>query len=232
MIISKKYLTALMKAGASISNEIGIDIDDDGLHIVTVDPAHVAMLRIDVPPGAYQADEAMRLNVDTGIILDAIKMADNEDNVNINIDEGQIIIKAGRYVRRTPTIEEQSKPRIPNLKSDVSFCVDASLVNDAIKASSNVSDVFRLDYRGGDDAIIYAEQDGGRNSMHVTIPITDSSNASGLGFFPLDYIRTIFSQMKGRVKIAFTSDFPMIVSGSICDSGTIEYLVAPRIESD
>ena len=232
MIISKKNLTDIMTASKNISNEVCIDADDERLMIQAVDPAHVAMMSLSIPHDEYQADVPVKMQVDTKIILDSIKMCDKDDNVNMSINEGHITIQAGRYTRMTPEIDEANVPAIPPIEMPISFSVDSSLIRDAIKASASVSDVFRIECDDTDNIRIHSEQADGRESMSVSVPISESTHIPGRGNYPLDYVKDIFSAVSGRVEMSFNSDYPAKVEASICDTGKIMFILAPRIEND
>lgn len=223
MKIKASLFKTFLEAVSRIDAEPRLTINKSGISTVSVDPAHVALVRANIPISPdLDVSEDLNVCVDAKKLLSFIKNYKGTDVLDITFDGGKTKINGGMLKFSTNQLTDKSPPKIPNITMPAFGTANVKELKGII--SAKVSDNVRF-------AI---------NAQKLTVSLeneTDSISASYetectgeyAAAYPTDYI--ISALISDEVNIEFGSDIPCRIK-PVIDGMAIVYLIAPRIEQD
>ena len=240
--VKSEVLKGIIDVISPLVNEVKFNISPKGISLRAVDPAHVAMVDLQIKSKAfdeYKADE-MELGIDMDKLGGIMRLSSAGDIVSLEYDEeaNRLIVKIGNLVRKMGLIDTAGMPdpKMPNLSLPAKIVIKASELNQGVRASEAVSDHIALTVNE-DNFELFAE--GDTDTVNLKLPkdmlveLTTSSKCKSL--FSIDYFSNMIKSVRGDDKITMQlgNDNPIRVEFDIADSkGHVTYLLAPRIESE
>ena len=240
--VKSEVLKGIIDVTSPLVNEVKFNISSKGISLRAVDPAHVAMVDLQIKSKAfdeYKADE-MELGIDMDKLGGIMRLSSAGDIVSLEYDEeaNRLIVKIGNLVRKMGLIDTAGMPdpKMPNLSLPAKVVIKASELNQGVRASEAVSDHIALTVNE-DNFELFAE--GDTDTVNLKLPkdmlveLTASSKCKSL--FSIDYFSNMIKSVRGDDKITMQlgNDNPIRVEFDIADSkGHVTYLLAPRIESE
>jgi proliferating cell nuclear antigen len=240
--VKSEVLKGIIDVISPLVNEVKFNISPKGISLRAVDPAHVAMVDLQIKSKAfdeYKADE-MELGIDMDKLGGIMRLSSAGDIVSLEYDEeaNRLIVKIGNLVRKMGLIDTAGMPdpKMPNLSLPAKIVINASELNQGVRASEAVSDHIALTVNE-DNFELFAE--GDTDTVNLKLPkdmlveLTASSKCKSL--FSIDYFSNMIKSVRGDDKITMQlgNDNPIRVEFDIADSkGHVTYLLAPRIESE
>ena len=240
--VKSEVLKGIIDVTSPLVNEVKFNINSKGIFLRAVDPAHVAMIDLNIDKKAfeeYKADE-MELGIDIDKLSSIMKLSTSGDLVSIDYDEtaNRLIIKIGNLVRKMSLIDTAGMPdpKMPNLNLPAKAILKASEINRGVKASESVSDHLAV-IVNKDNFELFAE--GDTDTVNLKLPkdllVELTSDSSYKSLFSIDYFSNMIKPVKGEdnVTIFLGNDNPIKLEFDIANNkGHVKYLLAPRIESE
>ena len=240
--VKSEVLKGIIDVTSPLVNEVKFNINSKGIFLRAVDPAHVAMIDLNIDKKAfeeYKADE-MELGIDIDKLSSIMKLSTSADLVSIDYDEtaNRLIIKIGNLVRKMSLIDTAGMPdpKMPNLNLPAKAILKASEINRGVKASESVSDHLAV-IVNKDNFELFAE--GDTDTVNLKLPkdllVELTSDSSYKSLFSIDYFSNMIKPVKGEdnVTIFLGNDNPIKLEFDIANNkGHVKYLLAPRIESE
>ena len=240
--IKSDTLKGIVNVISTLVDEVKLSIDTDGVSMKAVDPAHVAMIEMDIGKGAFESYSAehAEIGVDLDKVKAVLKLATSGDMVSLEHDEdhGRLIMKVGNITRRMNLVDTSglSDPKVPQLSLSACIEVVVSELQKGIKAAESISDHIALK-ANSESFELLSEGDTDAASLKLEkanlVSITSSSDVCSL--FPLDYFSNLVKAIPSDtvVKIDLDNDYPVKLVFDLANgNSTVRYLLAPRIESD
>ena len=240
--VKSEVLKGIIDVTSPLVNEAKFNITPKGISLRAVDPAHVAMVDLEVKSKAFEefkADE-MELGIDMDKLASIMRLSSSGDVVSLEYDQesNRLIVSIGNLVRKMGLIDTAGMPdpKMPNLDLPGKVVIKASELTQAVRASEAVSDHLALTVNK-DNFELFAE--GDTDTVNLKLPkdllvgLTAPSKCRSL--FSIDYFSNMIKPVKGDnpVMIQLGNDNPIKVEFDIADNkGHVTYLLAPRIESD
>jgi proliferating cell nuclear antigen len=240
--VKSEVLKGIIDVTSPLVNEVKFNINSKGIFLRAVDPAHVAMIDLNIDKKAfeeYKADD-MELGVDMDKLASIMRLSTSGDLVSLDYDEtaNRLIIKIGNLVRKMSLIDTAGMPdpKMPNLNLPAKAILKASEINRGVKASEAVSDHLAV-IVNKDNFEMFAE--GDTDTVNLKLPkdllveLTSDNNYKSL--FSIDYFSNMIKPVKGDddVTIRLGNDNPIKLEFNIANNkGHVKYLLAPRIESE
>lgn len=240
--IEAGILKEATKAISTLSNEFKFKVTRDGLTIRVVDPAHLAMLELNIKKEAteeYVYVDDLEIGIDTDKLNSTIKTAKKGDMVKLVYNEecNTLDITVGIITRSIGLIDTEGMPdpKIPNLELPVQAVIKSQDLNNAVKACSNVSD--RLKFSADNNKFtIFAEGDPGKVNVELDKDLLKELMCYGQfkSFFSIDYLYTMVKciDKKGFVTLKIGDDNPLQLEFKINPWIDVLYLLAPRIKAE
>jgi len=240
--VKSEVLKGIIDVTSPLVNEVKLNITPKGISLRAVDPAHVAMVDLNINMKAFEEYKAsdMELGIDMDKLGSIMRLSSSGDMVNLEYDEetNRLIIKIGNLVRKMGLIDTAGMPdpKMPALKLPSKVSLKASELNQGVRASEAVSDHLALTINK-DNFELFAE--GDTDTVNLKLPKdlleeikTDNKYKS---LFSIDYFSNMIKPVKGEdlITIMLGNDNPIKVEFDIADKkGHVTYLLAPRIESE
>lgn len=240
--IKAEVLKKLVDIVSPLINEVKINITPKGLSLRAVDPAHVAMVDLEIKPSAfeeYKADE-MEIGIDLDKLNSVMKLANSSDVVSLELDEmaNKLVVKVGNLERRIGLIDTtgMTDPKVPTLNLPAKIILKASEIYQGIKASEAVSDHVSL-MANQDVFELFAEGDTDTVNLKLPKDLLLELNAPEKcrSLFSIDYLSSMIKPIKSDqpVTIYLGNDNPVKLEFEFADKNArATYLLAPRIESE
>ena len=240
--IKSETLKGLVNIISTLIDEVKFTITPEGMTLKAVDPAHVAMIELNIGAKAFESYSAG--NTEIGLDLDkvktVIKLAGPGDIIAMEQDDskGRFIFRIVNITRSMNLVDtsSMSDPKVPQLSLTANAEMLVDQLQRGIRAAESISDhislrahpqFFELSCEGDtDDSSLKLE---GSELESIDVPSEVHS------LFPLDYFSNIVRAIPAgtKVRIELDSDFPVKLVFSLANGeANVMYLLAPRIESD
>lgn len=224
-------------------DEIKLNINQEGISSVSADPANVAMVMFKLKKEGFEefhVDEEMTIGFDLNRLEDILSVASMGDEIEMQSEEGnQLSIKVSGFDYKISLLDPstiQQEPKVPDLDLPARIVLEGNKIRKAVRASEKVSDYLVFSTKD-DKFIITAEGDNDSVKMELDesqlIDIETSEDVRSI--FSLDYLADMSKSIKkaSETKIRLGTDYPVKINFKIVnDNGEVEYLLAPRIESE
>lgn len=240
--VKSEVLKGIIDVTSPLVNEAKFNITPKGITLRAVDPAHVAMVDLEVKDKAFDEYKAteMELGIDMDKLGGIMRLSSSDDIVSLEYDEesNRLIVKIGNLVRKMGLIDTAGMPdpKMPNLNLPGKVVLKASELNQGVRASEAVSDHLALTVNK-DNFELYAE--GDTDTVYLKLPkdlvIDINTTSKCRSLFSIDYFSNMIKPVKGEdpITIQIGNDNPIKVEFDIAEKkGHVTYLLAPRIESE
>jgi len=222
---------------SEIVSEVRIKLLEDGMSIIAVDPANVAMIIFKLPKQSFSMYEIG--NETWGVNLSDLKMilrrATGSSHIVFEQEENRLKISIFDKVKRIFNmslieIESEDKEE-PNLKFTCKVELSSQNFTQAIEDCSIVADSCSL-ISGNNFFIV--EGSGSLNSARAEFS-GDEAKIEGIGKskYSLEYLMKFVkaSKISDKVVVNFSDDYPLRLDFPGSSMG-IGFILAPRVEND
>lgn len=240
--VKSEVLKEIIDVVSTLVDEAKFTIKKDGMTLKAVDPAHVALVDLEVKKKAfeeYKADEN-ELGIDIDKIKEVLKLAKSGDLISINHDEekNRLVLGVGNITRRMALVDTagMSDPKVPNLNLPAKLTIRTDELRQGIKAAESVSDhIALLTSSDGFEMISEGDTDSVNLKLPKDLLEELECKESVRSLFPLDYFSNMIKAIgsTGDVTMYLGNDYPVRIEFNIAGgNGQVKYLLAPRIESE
>ena len=240
--VKSEVLKGIIDVTSPLVNEVKFNINPKGIFLRAVDPAHVAMIDLNIDKKAfedYKADE-VELGIDMDKLAGIMRLSTSGDIVALDFDEkaNRLIVQIGNLVRKMSLIDTAGMPdpKMPNLNLPARAIIKSSEINRGVKASEAVSDHLAIKVNK-DNFELFAEGDTDTVNLKLSkdLLVELSSDDNYKSLFSIDYFSNMIKPVKAEdnITIHLGNDNPIKLEFDIADKkGHVQYLLAPRIESE
>ncbi|MCL5665840.1 MAG: hypothetical protein M1315_03265, partial [Candidatus Thermoplasmatota archaeon] len=143
--ISVKNFREILDLLNTVVTEAKFKLDSSGVQVKAVDPAHVAMITLDIPKESfndYTVDSDEELAVDIDRVKSVIKLASSNDNISVSKVQEKLKFELGTISKSIALLDNStiSIPKVPQISSDFYVVVSRQYVEMGLKAAEDVSD--------------------------------------------------------------------------------------------
>ncbi len=235
-------LKEVIKVVSTLVDEVKLNISNDGIALKAVDPAHVAMVDLELGKDAFEELDASdcELGIDIDKIKEVLSLAKAGDVLDINHDEehNKLVIHIENITRHMSLVDTMgmSDPKMPSLNLPAKIKIAAGELNQGIKASESISnhiallanpEGFELSSQGDTDSVSLKLRKDLLLALECTEPVRS--------LFSLDYFSNMIRSVPsaGVVNLSIGQDYPAKMDFDIAEGhGKVTYLLAPRIENE
>ncbi len=240
--IDARSLREFANIVVSLNQETKIDFTSKGLSTKVIDPAHIAMVLLEVGKDTFQEynlEEEESIGIDIDRLRNAMKLASSTDIINFKGDGKKINIRYGNLSYNIPIIDPASisTPKMLNLDIPNKVITDFNLILTGIKAAENFADVVTFHLKS-DELKILAKGDSDLENAELSIPknITKEYvfSEEAKSSYSLDYLSNFMRSLESVSDIALMikTDFPLKIEAPVYNGkGKVTFILAPRIES-
>ena len=224
---------------SDLVSEVKIKVNKEGMHIIAIDPANVAMTIFVLPATAFSQLEVEEENL--GVNLDSLKavlkrcsygsslvMKTEENTIKLELVDRikreftLTLIDLDRKEKPVPSLEFSSKVEINSL--DLAEAIeDCSIVSDSCSFESN-TDKFSIYAKGPLNA---ANLSYSSDEVFIESPSVSKSKYS------LEYLQKMIKagKLTEKAVINFANDYPLRLDFN-APLMSLSFILAPRVETD
>lgn len=241
-VVDANILKDSIEAISTLVDEAKFKLSPNGISLMAVDPANVAMVSFELSSDAFDSYESTEgeIGLDLIKLVNVLGMADRLDKVGLELNETthKLEISMGGLSYTLSLLDPSSirkEPKVPSLDLPASATLNGNELRRAVKAAETVSDHMVL---GVDGDVLFMEAKGDTDQVRLgltrdeLIDLTASGPARSL--FSLDYLSDMSKALKkvDEITIHLGKDYPIKINFMVANgNGKVGYLLAPRIES-
>ncbi|RAW44049.1 hypothetical protein DQW50_16465 [Halorubrum sp. 48-1-W] len=255
VVIRAEVLQQVVDQMLTVVDEAILRIGYDGLSIAAVDPANIAMVDLEVEPGAFESvgDGMFPIGLNLQKLDDYIDGASGADPVrleylperrSIHIEHTNVEVEMAGI--NTDSIRQE--PDIPEIDHSAEFEVDAKVFGDAVENAELVSDhvEFEADV---DDRSLVVSAEGDTDDIRTVIgsdELLDANFSEGVtSLFSLSYLiggseggskyKGILKPLGSGTELSgkIDDEVPIFLDYDFADGfGHVTMMLAPRIQND
>ena len=237
-----KYLKDSISIISELVNETRIKVSSEGIELIAMDPANVAMVVFKLFPSAfteYSVDEPVDIAVNLANLKQILRRANANDMLSMELGDNKLKLQLKSASTRRfdlPIIDiEEKEQKVPDLKFPVTIQMPATALNEAIGDADTVAEsvsfvaeagVFKLNAQGDlNTAAIEMKAD-----ESVKIEATESVKSK----YSVEYLKKMMegSKIADNVTVQFSNDYPLKLTYATIDRVMLSFILAPRVDTD
>ncbi|MFC1801091.1 proliferating cell nuclear antigen (pcna) [Nanoarchaeota archaeon] len=238
-----KYLKDSISIISDLVNEAKFSVTQQGLELVAMDPANVAMVifKLLAPTFVeYQVEKDQEIAINLSNLKQVLRRAKSNDIVILEIEEGKLKIQfKGDSVRTfsIPIIElEEKEQRIPDLQFPITIETSSSVLAEAV---SDVDVVAESVSFLGDANRLMISAEGDLSKAKIEISAGEDTQIKSTmdkikAKYSIEYLKKMMdgAKLANRVSIYFNNDYPLKLEYKTVDRVMLSFILAPRVEND
>jgi len=240
-----KYLKDSISIVSELVNEVKLKITPNGIELVAMDPANVAMVVLKLLSSCfveYNVKKDQDIAINLGNLKSIMKRAKPTDMVILQMeDESRLQVQFKGKSQRTfslPIIDiEEKEQKVPSLKFPITVRTTANVLNEAIEDADVVGEsvVFEVDKEK-----MIVQSEGDLSKAHIEIPsdeetsIMSETDDKVKAKYSIEYLKKMIlgSKIASDVSVQFNKDYPLKLEYKAVDKVSMTFILAPRVESD
>lgn len=236
-IENTKLLSDAIAIISELVTEVRIKLLEDGMSIVAVDPANVAMVIFKLPKESFSQYEAGRevwgVNLDD--LKRILKRAASSSSVVFEQDENQLKISIFGKTKRIFNLAlidvESEDKEVPSLEFGCKVEIDSDTFSEAIEDAKVVADA--CSFIAG-EGFFMVEGLGSLNSARAEFS-GDEAKIEGIGKskYSLEYLAKFIKagKISNKVNVNFSDNYPLRIDFPGEKMG-LGFILAPRVENE
>ena len=238
--IQKEDLEQILKLTSTLTDEVTICLDREGLTIRTMDPSHVALIDIAMPENMfekYEVNQDSKIGLRIDEVLKLVKEFDKNSWLEFQVKDDNLIISHDALSYTIKLIESYANDTpLPKIPYDSFISLKGNDVKKHLSKLNVVSDYIKISIAGqictlngkGDNGECNIKLEKGMEQV-IDIQTNDFSEGS----YSIEYLSPYFKAMLSNYthQLEFSSNKPLRIVSKILNTGTINFYLAPKIES-
>lgn len=219
--------------------EVKININKEGMNIVAVDPANVAMIVFKLPATTFSQLEVQEETI--GVNLENLKAVLRRCSANsslvLSTEDNLLIIEITDKIKRKFTLtmldlEGKDKP-IPNLEFNTKVEMTGHDFADAIEDCNIVSDSCGFESSSNNFTVFAKGSLNSANLSYSSDELRIESPIESKSRYSLEYLQKMIKAAKltDKVILNFSTDYPLKIEFNTALM-QLGFILAPRIETE
>lgn len=237
-----KLFREMVEGVSKILDEALFVITSEGIRVVGMDPAKVALIEVELPSEAFidfdfRGGERVEMGVNLEALKNAVKRGKKGEQLEVRVTTERVYLKIeGSVVKRylLPNLEVVvDVPGEVKLEFDVTASVISDVVKKALKDIDLVGDI--AEFEADEDSFTIRSFGEGRSRVEAKLTrdspallfLEVSSPASSR--YDVGYLKKVLNLAKiaESIDIRFSSDKPLELVFKAPDGSRVRYLLAP-----
>jgi proliferating cell nuclear antigen len=229
---------------SELVGEVKLKVGPDGLEVVAMDPANVAMVIFKLLSSSftqYEVKEPEEIAINLNNLKQILRRAKSDDMLTLSTEENKLKIELRSNTTRSfsiPTLEiEDKEQRVPELNFPITVHMDAQTFADAIEDVAVVAESVTL---LGEKEQISVKAEGDLSKAFIEIKPDDrtaiktDSEEKHKAKYSLEYLKKMISggKLTDKVTLQFNSDYPLKLEYKVTDRLLMSFILAPRVDND
>ena len=226
--------------------EARFSISKNGITLVAMDPANVAMVIFKLLPTMFtefNLPEPVDIALNLNNLKQILKRVGPSDTLALEMQDNSKlkITIAGSTIRRfsLPIIAfDEKEQKTPNLTFPTTITMPVDMLSQAVDDASIVADSLIL---AADPKKFVVSAIGDLNNAEIEISATDSrvqlvceAKEGAKSRYSVEYLKKMISgsRVSDVVKVQFNKDYPLKLEYVATDKVLLSFILAPRVEHD
>lgn len=217
----------------------------DGLELVAMDPANVAMVILKLLSSCftqYEVKENEEVAVNLNNIKQILRRMKADDVLTLETTEEnklKIILKgSSNRSFSLPLLDiEEKEQRVPDLKFPLKIETTAGILSDAIEDVSIVAESVTL---LGEKKQLSVKAEGDLSKAFIEIKpdentvINAEADDKHKAKYSLEYLKKMVAggRVSDKVSLQFNTDYPLKLEYKVVDRVLLSFILAPRVDND
>lgn len=227
---------------SELVNEVTFKLTKNGMELVAIDPANVAMIDFKLMAGAFAEYEADDKDTEISLNLDnlkaVLKRAKPEDSIVMSLEKGRMkveLVGDGRKTFNLSLIDyEREQQKLPSLKFNAKIMMPASKFDDAISDMSVASDSVALVSENGK---FLMKSEGNLSDAKVEFPnasVSLGKEGEVTAKYAIEYLAKMSkaSKLTEEVSVSYSNDYPLKLEFNVNGKLYLGFVLAPRVSND
>jgi proliferating cell nuclear antigen len=239
------YLKDSIAVISDLVNEARFKISKDGVEMIAMDPANVAMVVYKLLSSAfteYDVPKETELAINLANLKQVLRRVKANDILTLMVtEENKLQITLKGSTTRTfslPIIDiEEKEQRVPNLTFPINVTTSSSVLNDAIEDADIVAESVTF---AAEPEKFSISAEGDLSKAHIEIghgtdtKVTTESSAKVKAKYSIEYLKKMIQagKLADTVSIGFNQDYPLKLEYKVVDRLLLSFILAPRVEND
>ncbi|NOZ76777.1 MAG: proliferating cell nuclear antigen (pcna) [Euryarchaeota archaeon] len=236
-----KILKSSIDAISNLIDEAGITVDESGMKLRAMDPAHVALVDFELSKDAFdefEVKESAVIGLDLDRFNTILKRAGSADKISMSLEDSALRVRFKNTSTRTfniPLIDvSEEELKIPALEFGSVVEIDPRMISEGIKDAEIVSD--HVTFKTDQDAF-YILAKGDLGNVEITIKKEDTISfevtSEAESMFSIEYLKDMIkaSEIADSATVSLGANIPVKMDFA-ASNAKLSFLLAPRIESD
>lgn len=232
-----KILSDVISVISELVTEVKIKVDKQGLSIVAIDPANVALVALNIPSSAFSAFEVNDEVI--GISLDSLKSVLRRCSIGSSLmmqtDENVLKLEIQDKIKRTFSLAliniEAEDKAVPTLEFSAKIEMSSLDFSEAVEDCAVVADACSFALKEGKFLVEAKGLNSARNEFSSDEIKIEGNNSKAR--YSLDYLQKFAKACKlaDRVRVNFSDDYPLRLEFNTQQMALV-FILAPRVESE
>jgi proliferating cell nuclear antigen len=239
------YLKDSISVISDLVNEARFRISKNGVEMIAMDPANVAMVVYKLLSSAfteYDVPKDLEIAINLANLKQVLRRAKANDILTLQVaDDNKLHITLKSNTVRTfslPIIDiEEKEQRVPNLQFPVTVTTSSNVLNEAIEDADIVAESVSF---AAEPQKFSVSAEGDLSKAHVEIAngnetkIVSESQAKVKAKYSIEYLKKMIQagKLSDTVTIFFNQDYPLRLEYKVVDKVLLSFILAPRVEND
>jgi len=245
VLAEPKYFKESISIISDLVTEAKFKATADGLEMVAMDPANVAMVIFKMLSSCFtqydlKKDEEVAINLNN--LKQMLKRAKGDDVMTLETTEDnklKITLKSNTVRSFSlPTLElEEKEQKVPELTFPISVEMDSSLLSESIEDVNVVAESVTF---LGEKNLLLVKAEGDLSKAFIEIKSDDhttiktDSDDKFKAKYSLEYLKKMISggKLSDKATLFFNTDYPLKLEYKIVDKVMLSFILAPRVDND
>lgn len=237
-----KFLKDSISIIADLVTEVRFSVTKDGIELVAMDPANVAMVVYKLLSSGfveYEVNSETVISINLNDLKQVLRRVKPNDTLTLENPEGKLKITlkgASKREFQIPLIDvEEREQKVPNLNFTVTVKTNASTINDAIEDVDIVGESVTL---SASEKAFMISSKSDLQKADVEIPADDrttiEAEAETKSKYSIEYLKKMIqgSKLADRAVLQFSKDYPLKLDYTVKDRMQLMFILAPRVDND
>ncbi len=228
---------------SELVNEGTFSINKNGMELIAMDPANVAMVIFKLLSSAFvefDVKEPIKLGINLNDLKQVFRRVKANDMLTLEISGDnrlKIILKSDTTRQFSlPIIDIQdSEQKVPDLTFKATVVTSSARFADAIGDVDIIADSVQMEL---DSEKLILSAKGDSNSAMIEIKqdndtkIILEEDRKFKAKYSIEYLKKMINRIADTVSIQFDTDYPLKLEYKVVDKLMMSFILAPRVEND
>jgi proliferating cell nuclear antigen len=237
-----KYLKESISIISDLVNETRIKVTKEGLELVAMDPANVAMVIFKLFSSSfteYSVDKEAEIAINLNNFKQVLRRAKPNDMLTLQLEENKLKVQLRSESTRTfnlPIIDiEEREQKIPDLNFPVSIETSSAALNEAVEDADIVAEAVSF---VAEPKRFMLQAEGDLSNAHIEIKPGEETKINAKdkvkAKYSIEYLKKMIqgSKLADKVTIRFNKDYPLKIDYNAVDRVLLSFILAPRVENE